>query len=279
MVAPDHSDVFDVLRSRAEILVALSGEGKSPADLSADLSVSRSTIDRGLHELERAEFVEVADSVATLTLSGRLALETYTTLVEELDEIGSVAGALESLPSEIAVDPVMVRGGSAVVAASPDDERPLDQLRSFIEGATSIRGCVRESAEAQVELYYQRVVEDDVSVSLVATADVVGRLIGTRRPQLAELLGTDSFTLRTTDTLPYSLFVFELPRRSVAVLALYDAGRLAGVVSSDSPDAVAWAHDQLDRWWNESDSLPLSTDAETDTDTAAETDADAAADE
>lgn len=259
MVGSGPGDVFDVLRSRASLLGALSEEAKSPADLTTELSLSRSTVDRALRELERVGFVEVADGVARVTLSGRLAIETHTDFVEELDEIGSVGDLLESLPQDAPFDPVLLNGSGAVVADGPNDQRPLDQMVSFTNEASSIRGCVLEASEALVEACYRCLHDDDVPIHLVATDDVVQRLISAYRPQLVELLGFESFSLRSIDSLPYTLLVVELPSAPVAVLGIYDAGRLVGVVYNRNPRAVQWARTQLDHCWADSESLPISS--------------------
>ncbi|WP_416839876.1 helix-turn-helix transcriptional regulator [Haloferax sp. DFSO52] len=258
MEAFDPGDVSEVLKSRGPILAALSVEEKTPAELAAELSVSRSTIDRGLRELERSGFVEVVDGTARATLFGRLALESYADLVGQLAEIDSAADAFESLPADTQFDPVMVDGSRSVVAETADDERPLDRLTSFFDRATAIRGCVRTAAQPQIETFSRRIVDDDIAVSLVATSALVEQLITEHRPQLVTLLGTGSFSLRSIDSLPYSLFVVELPTGPVALLVTYRSGRIFSVVSNDSSAAVAWTQTQLDRWWSASESLPLS---------------------
>ena len=258
MVGSGTNDVFDVLRSRAAILVALSEGAKSPTELMAELSVSRSTIDRGLRELEDVGLVELGDGTARVTLSGRLAIETYTDFIENLDAIATAGDLFESLPSDAPFDPALLDGSSALVAEGPDDQRPFDRLIRFTEDAVSIRGCVLEASEQLVETYYRRLLDDDISVNIVATEDVVQRLITTYRSQLVELLDSESFSLRSTDSLPYTLLVGEFPEGPVVMAAVYDAGRLVGVVHNDDPQAVEWARTQLDHCWDESKPLPLS---------------------
>jgi predicted transcriptional regulator len=255
-------DVFDVLRSRVALLDALSEGEKSPTDLKDELSVSRSTIDRGLDELERVGFVEVTGATVRTTLSGRVAFDTYTRTVGQLDQLGTLTDVFASLPPDTQFDPVMFHGARSVVADGPDDERPFDRLTAFIEATTSIQGCIRDIRQEQLDSYYRRIVEHDVSVRLVATDDVVERLITTFRPQLVELLDVDSFILRTIDSLPYSLLVFESPQGPVAVLAIYESDRLVGVVHNDAPEAVAWARTQIDHCWNTSGTLPLTASSD-----------------
>lgn len=256
------TDVFDVLRSRTALLVALSEEAKSPTELTTELSVSRSTVDRALRELEDVGFVTTTDGIVRVTLSGRLAIETYTDFVENLDSIGAAGNLFESLPPGAPFDPVVLDGSSAVVADGPDDTRPLDRMVAFTADAVSIRGCLAEASEALVEAYYRRLFDDGISARLVATEDLVQRLITTYRSQLVELLAAESFSLRSIDSLPYTLLVVELPRGPVAVIGVYDDGRLVGVVHNDDPRAVEWARARLDHCRDESVSLPLSPTVE-----------------
>ncbi|KAB1194089.1 ArsR family transcriptional regulator [Haloferax sp. MBLA0076] len=259
MVGFDPGEVFDVLTSRREVLVSLSEGGKKPADLTTELGVSRSTIDRSIRELEGVGFVDVVDGVAHTTLSGRMALSTYNRFVAQLDDIGEAASALESLPPDAPFDSVMLDGCDVVVASDSDGEQPLERLTSLLEDAVSVRGCVVAALPSQVEVYYRRIVDDDVSAELVATEDVVERLVTAYRPQLVELCATDSFSLRSIASLPYSLLVVERPTGPVAIVETYSSRTLVGVVSNDRPDAVAWARSQIDRWAAASTPLPFST--------------------
>ncbi|KAB1188285.1 MULTISPECIES: winged helix-turn-helix domain-containing protein [Haloferax] len=255
----DLEEAFDVLRSRAALLAAVADAAQTPADLATELGVSRSTIDRGLNELERVGFVETVGGTVLLTLSGRMALSTHTRFVDQLNDVGEAADVLEPLAPDAPFDPVLVDGSDAIVASDPDDEEPLNRLTSFIEDAKAVRGCKMAALPAQVDAYYRRVTTDTISVQLVVTEAVVERLVTEYRPQLAELSAIESVSLRSIESLPYGLLVVERPSGPVAVLSIYSSDGLVGVVHNDSTDAVCWAHSQIDRWWAMADPLPAST--------------------
>lgn len=256
-------DVSEVLRSRSGILLALSVADRTPSELTEALSVSRSTVDRGIRDLERVGFLEVDDGTARVTLSGRLAIETYTQFVDHLDDVATATAAFEGMATDAAFDPTIVDGSQVVAADGPDDDRPFERLVAVLDRAESIRGCVREASEDLLELYYRRLHDGDVTVDLVATEDLVERLVTTYRSQLVELLEFQSFSLRSTDSLPYTLLVVDVPEGPLALLATYSSGRLVGVVTNDSPQAVTWASAQIDDCRGGSERLPVSRNTET----------------
>ncbi|ELZ70531.1 transcriptional regulator [Haloferax sp. Atlit-10N] len=255
MVRSEADEVFDVLASRADVLEAVVRQPRTTAELVSGLPVSRSTVDRGLRELERAGFVETSDRVHRPTLAGRMALDTYSNFVECLDDIDAAAAVLDSLDSDAPLAPVFLDG--CEVVATDDGLGPvLSKLTSFVEGSTSIRGLVRGALPSQVDAYHRAVVEDGTPVDLVATDDVVQRLVTAYRPQLAEAWSVSSFSLRSVESLPYSLVVSDLPDGPVAFLVAYSERGLAGVVYNDSPAAVAWARERIEDCRADASSLP-----------------------
>ncbi|WP_310893053.1 MULTISPECIES: winged helix-turn-helix domain-containing protein [unclassified Haloferax] len=256
MVQPEANEVFDVLASRADVLAAVVRQPRTTAELAGDLPVSRSTVDRGLRELERAGFVETKDGVHRPTLAGRMALDTYSHFVECLDDIDAAAAVLDSLDSDVPLAPAFLDGCEAIAVADGGSGPALSKLTSFVEEAESVRGCVRGALPSQVDAYYRTVVQNGTPVDLVATDDVVQRLVTAYRPQLAEAWSVDSFSLQAVESLPYSLVVSDLPDSPVAFLVAYSERGLAGIIYNESRPAVAWARRRIDDWRNDAAPLP-----------------------
>ncbi|ELZ95465.1 helix-turn-helix transcriptional regulator [Haloferax sulfurifontis] len=259
MVRSEVDEVFDVLASRADVLDAVVRQPRTTAELADDLPVSRSTVDRGLRELESAGFVETNGGVHRPTLAGRMALDTYAHFVECLDDIDAAAAVLDSLDSDAPLAPAFLDGCDAISVTDGGSGPALSKLTSFVEEATSVRGCVRGALPSQVDAYYRAVVEGGIPVDIVATDDVVQRLVTAYRPQLAEAWSVDSFSLRSVDSLPYSLVVSDLPDGPVAFLVAYSERGLAGVIYNDSRPAVSWARRRIDDWQTDAAPLPRPT--------------------
>ncbi|POG57205.1 helix-turn-helix transcriptional regulator [Haloferax marisrubri] len=256
MVRSEVDEVFDVLASRADVLEAVVRRPRTTAELTSGLPVSRSTVDRGLRELERVGFIETTDGVHHPTLAGRIALDTYSQFVECLDDIDAAAAVLDSLDSNAPLAPVFLDGCEVVAVDDGGPGPALSKLTSFVEGSTSIRGCVRGALPSQVDAYYRAVVEDGTPVDLVATDDVVQRLVTAYRPQLAEAWSVSSFSLRSVESLPYSLVVSDLPDGPVAFLVAYSESGLAGVIYNESPSAVSWASQRIENCRADASPLP-----------------------
>ncbi|ELZ98716.1 hypothetical protein C440_00130 [Haloferax mucosum ATCC BAA-1512] len=257
MTRPDADEVLEVLAARVDVLAALARQPRKTSELTADLPVSRSTIDRGLRKLERVGFVETVDGAHHLTLAGWLALDAYDQFDDQLDDIDAAATALEPLESDVSIDPVFLHGSDVVVANGGDENAVISHLTSVIDEAEAVRGCSRDASEKRLDTYHRRIVEDQIPVELVVTDEVVQRLITSYRAELADACAAESFSLHSVESLPYDLIVAERPGRSVALLVTHDSGTPFGLIYTERPEGVSWARQQIADWRASSSPLPL----------------------
>lgn len=232
---------FDLLAQRADLLRAVRDEARPKPELAAALSVSRSTVDRAARDLEAHGLVERSGGV-TLTLKGRLALDSYETFAARLRDLNAAETALETLPDDARVDRALFRDATVVEATPVAPQRATEAYRSLVADATRVRGYASALLDGNVQTFRDRIVGDGLDADLVLDPDVLDALVGTHGDAVGDALDTGRLTLReASDGLDYSLMLVEEQEQTHACALVYDDSGHVGLVRNDDPVAVEWA--------------------------------------
>ncbi|WP_135821534.1 helix-turn-helix transcriptional regulator [Halostella litorea] len=236
-------DVVGLVTRRFGVLDRLDGERTDKATLAEDLSVSRSTVDRALRELEGAGFVTRADGEYTASATGRLAARSYREFVGSVEALRDAAPVLAALPPEAPVSLDLLRGATVRLAEPPTPFRPVERLTDLVTDATEFRGLsAAVTAPETVERISAAAVEGDLRVEMVLADHVADQLRATHPEVVRAAGGGAAFDLYETDTVPFGLAVAHDDGDAHAVLAAYGPdSELRGIVVNDAPAAVDWA--------------------------------------
>jgi len=239
-------EVVELLARRVTLLRFLREEPRLKRDLADELSVSRSTVDRAVRNLEAHDFVARGESVS-LTLEGRLALEAFERFTETVESLDDAAPVFEPLSADTRIDTALVQSANVVRSDSVSPQRPFVSYQELLEEATAVQGFSPAVLEENVRLFHDRIVEDGVSVDLTVAPDVLDELVSTHSDPVEAALDTGRLTLRRADpTVEYALMLVEQPERTVVCALVYGDRGLAGALHNDDPEAVRWARRVLD---------------------------------
>ncbi|MFC3478825.1 helix-turn-helix transcriptional regulator [Halobacterium litoreum] len=237
------SDTLDLVVRRADLLGELRDGPRTKPELVAGLAVSRSTVDRAVRTLESRGLVERRGGVS-LTLRGRLALESHETFADSVSALRDAESALEPLPAAATIAPELLAGATV---ENPDRDAPQRATTSFlaeVERAEAIRGFPSAVLPPTVDVFHERIVDHGATVDLTVPESVLDELLASHSDRVHEALDSGRFTLREATTeLSYSLLLVEQPARTVATALVYGDHGLAAVVKNDTEDAVAWTED------------------------------------
>lgn len=238
----DTGPPLDLLAQRAELLRAVRGDPFRKPELADELAVSRSTVDRAVRQLEASGLVTRTGGSVSLTLKGRLALDSYETFAAHLAGLNAADAAIEPLPEDARVAPVLFRDATVVEATTVAPQRPTEAYRSLVADATHVRGYASRLLDSTVPTLRDRIVDGGLELDLVFDPDVLDAVLGGHGDAVADALDTGRLTLRQTDDgLVYSLMVLDTPTSTYACALFYDDSGHTGLLYNDDPDAVEWA--------------------------------------
>ncbi|WP_336037046.1 helix-turn-helix transcriptional regulator [Halobacterium yunchengense] len=240
-MADSTDDAIEVLARRVPLLRVLADGPRSKRTLVEELSLSRSTIDRAVRDLEALGFVARNDGVS-LTLQGRLALDAYEEFADTAAAVDEASAVLDPLPADATVDTALLRGADVVGPDPVSPQRPFVAYKRLVSEATAARGFAPAVLGDNVAVFRDRIVEDGLVADLTVSADALDELVSAYADPVNDALETGRLTLRrATTTLEYGLMLLELPERTVVTALVYDDRGLTGTIRNDAPAAVRWA--------------------------------------
>jgi predicted transcriptional regulator len=236
----DGEDLTELLRLRHGVLAALADEPRPRHQLVDALPDSKSTVYKGLTQLEEAGLVERREDGFAPTLFGVVALARYDALVET----AGYGDLLADLPGD-AVDPAALVGAEVVRPDETDAERHLEAVWDLLAGAEAARGVTPVVSPGYVERF-RALLDGGLTADLVLPAAVLDALREDHADALAAVSARATL-YETTATVPFGVLVAEGDRPRMAI-ELRDGPLVTGLVTNDTPAALDWATATVDRF-------------------------------
>lgn len=237
-----------LLESRSDVLRLLLDGPTTKAELSDQLEVSRSTIDRAIRDLESVECLTRADGGFVASTTGRLALTEYDRYCERTQTLRDSHAFLSALPDDAPITLDILHDATITIPTSHAPEEALQPSIELLREATTIRGTAPVVLSFYPDLFEECVREDDLTVELILADDVLATLPNMMSDRVGPFVRHENVTLyRAGEPLPYALWVMDTPDGRVAGITAYDAGGVAGLLVNDSPRAVEWVDAQYEQ--------------------------------
>jgi predicted transcriptional regulator len=243
-VTDDGARLREVLAGRHRLLARLA---RAPADkptLVDDLPVARSTVDRGVRDLEEVGCVERADGGFRASAAGRAALAAFEEYADATDGVAAATPVLEHLPADVCLPRALLVGVEVRVA---DDHAP-ERVSAPVIAAVRQADVVRATVPVVYGRYLDHTivaVENGADVETVVARPVVESARALDPESVEELNASDRYAAFVTDRdLPYAVTYVERGDERVVGVTVYESGAPRGVLLNDTPAAVAWGREQ-----------------------------------
>jgi len=250
-------DLARTLHRRSDLLALLVTDSLSKRALETRVDASRSTIDRGIRDLEALGLVERTNGGYTATVSGRLAAESRAAHVTELDGIDRAKPLLDLLDDDGELDRRMLAGVEVERAEPPSTAAPLKRLKDVIRRSDRYLGMSgNDTGTGFGRFFHEQVVEKGLDLSFVFTREMADHLTS-HLDEAFPPMEAAGFEYGVVDDLPFGLGVGLTDAWSVAVVIVYGpSGRLAGILFNETPAAVEWATGVFDRHSARAETVP-----------------------
>lgn len=240
---PSPSDVAEILRKRHDWLPHLCEEHLTKPELCSVVGVSRSTVDRGITDMEVAEMVERTDDGYHLTPFGDLLCRLRMSYMRSVESICLAQPMPTQLPTGQHGEQVLFDGGDVILPEPHLPEKPTRRLLTLITESRSVRGFTPVMHDQYVSTSYEQVIKDELEFEFLITPRIVDGLVSMYAEWLLSAFERDTFEIyERTQLAPFGLAIFEREGGShTVVLALYADNGLSGIVENDTRQAVGWA--------------------------------------
>ncbi len=231
-------DLIDVVRHR-DLFEALYDTALDRRDIEAELDVSRATSHRFTRWLEERSYAERVDGVYRLTGEGEVVAEAVLQFERKIRTADRLAPLLDVICEEhrdFVVEPF--ENATVTVATPGDPYAPVTRFLTLLRGCERFRGfnTTHMIPPGLADLYGDPFA--DCEVELISPSDVVRRLSDSADDRVRRRLRDDHLKLRTRESLPYGLALFD----DRVGIGGYDeeTGAMRVFVDTDTPIARAW---------------------------------------
>lgn len=235
------TDLLRLLAHRGALLRSIAEGIHDRRELVAELDVSRSTVNRGIRDLEEAGLLTERSDGFELTRYGQLALDVYRTG----DQLATVEPLVERLPPDVPL--ATIRNAEVVCAEPPLPQRPVDDIRSLIDDADEAVALAPAVLPSLVESTVDLVQQNELEASVVVDETVLEGLWSERPSAVRAGLETDGYSLLKTEReVTFGLLVVDDRVASIGVHD--DTGRLLGLLIDDDRETVEWASETFEEY-------------------------------
>lgn len=239
-----------VVDRRSGTLRALLNGPASIPTLVDRVDVSRSTVDRALHELGALGFVAATPDGNRITTLGRLALAEHDRRTRRIASLADAPPLFADLALD--VDPAVFDGATLALAEPYAPHRPAEHVATLVDDATHVSVYTTRFLASNFHLYHDRVAETGMTGSFVATDAVIERVAATRPDDLREAVDRGRVAVRRTDRDGFlTLVLAETPSGPKMGLVAYRDDVPGGFLGTDHPEATRWARTTHERLWSE----------------------------
>lgn len=235
------------LANRADVLRTLHDGPSTKPELVDELAAARSTIDRAIRDLTDVGCVEAVDGRYRPTASGRVALDAYESYVDRTRAIHNATAFLDGLPADASMPTELLQGSEITIAEGHATDTALGPSIELLERATTLRGLAPVVHSLYPQIIEDRIVDNGLTVEVIAQENVIRSLPELAGGDASHLVEHEAVQLHTTtEPLPYSLWLMDLPEGTVAGITAHEDGRVHGVLINDTEAAIEAAEDQYE---------------------------------
>lgn len=239
----DPEDLIEVLSRRHEILRAVLDDPKGRHVLVDDLDVSKSTVYKGVSQLQERGLVRSTSNGLRPTLYGIVALERY----DELARTADLGQLLADLPPET-IEPSALVGAEAVVPDRRSVDRHLARLERIFQEAESIRGFSPAVSPEQTTIFHDRTTSDGLEAEYVLPTEIVDHLHRVDPAGLEETVAAENVVFYQTDRdMRISLFLATSSDGTEVCIGLGEEGVATGLIVNDTAESRRWAEAEFER--------------------------------
>ena len=244
------TEVIDALASRSNLIDALSAEPKDKREIVDELGVSRSTVDRGVRELEVLGLVDYASGGLTLTFAGRLLAREYREFKERVASVLDAQNVIAVLDEDSDIDARLLTGAEIVPADTIAPFKPGEKLVEEVRKADRCRLTSRAHAYRDTaDVFHNQVINEGMETEMVFRARMLDHIRSDYPEILHDFELADNSKNYVTETIPFGLYLAERDdTTNVCVLVYGPDNRYTGFISNDTEDAIEWGEEIYEQY-------------------------------
>jgi predicted transcriptional regulator len=246
MTALSRDDLLHLVATRHDMIESLCTGTLDKRSLQQQLDVSRPTVDRAFRELEDNGILTSTGTEYELTRFGRLFCDRFGAHMADIDEMVNLGSLLSHLPASVPLEDRLLRGAEVLESQPHAPLSPVSEFGRLASGAERVEGYFNVLLPYYVSFLHRQVLEEGLAARIVLPEPVMEQAFSQHMDEISTLLDEEGFTLvKSERTVPFGIVLID--EEHVGVSIRDEENHLQGALVNDSPDAVAWAREQIER--------------------------------
>jgi len=240
------NDLLHILQKRRNIINELCDGNVEKREVLERVDVSRPTMDRAYRELNEIGIINSVGTSHVFTRFGKTVCHSMKEIFELVEAMEQARDFLIQLPEDAPIDlRVFLRANIHFAEAHAPQEVFVNVLQD-IDEVDSVRGYASAFLPSHVSLFYDLIMNTDITFELLFTESVLDTLHSNYPDQLSDITEKDTCTVRSTDAdIPFGVILIDNSR--VFVPLGDNRKQLIGIVENNTEYSVEWAKELLDR--------------------------------
>ncbi|KAB1187686.1 MULTISPECIES: winged helix-turn-helix domain-containing protein [Haloferax] len=249
------TDIIDILNRRSVLLESISKYPARKRTLVDELDTSRSTIDRGIRDLETLGLVKYESGLYSLTSVGQFIETIFFDFQESVTVATNLAPFLEWMdPEWFDVNLSSLRDAQVFVADSNDSFGPWDWHAGTVRTTQLYRALLPSVGREPMEIKYRTIVENESELDVIVSHETAEKLQSEPLVDVFEdMLETGRVTVYVCDEpIPYYIGIFD---NVVQVGCCGNHGIPHTLLETSAPECVTWAENKFNSYQTRSELL------------------------
>jgi predicted transcriptional regulator len=252
-MASASSDARGAVIQREWLLETLRAEPMDKPTLVSRLGVSRSTVDRGIRDLERHDLVSRTPEGFAVTPIGEAVYRAYERFERRLTDIEEMQAVLAHVDAEDDLDPAVLADAEVYLEDAPAPDNVAFQISKISGRADAVRSVTRTISRARsAKRLHNAVVNQGAKFEAVYTVDLASFLTAWGTEDRQEMAESGNYRAFVSDRdAPFTVFLYgqtDADRTDVCVFVYDEDDDPVGVIVNDTDEAVEWAESYFHRF-------------------------------
>lgn len=251
------AEVLSTLVQREAILYAVDVTGCDKREITKAVSVSRSTVDRSIRELENDGLITRGTDGYHRTLLGELLLSEYYRFKSQTTELLSAGEIFSTLPPKLNIDRTLVDDATIVTVEQATPNEPVSELCELLIDSTECRMYSPVVLPSLIKSHKQILLGMN-NLELFVTDPVLSQIVSNHKNAMEEIKDSVEFKL-VEQELDSLLVSISNNRYDQAAVLVFDDARQQALIKNSGDKAVAWVDEQLNSIAKTATSVPTNT--------------------
>lgn len=239
-------DLLHLVSTRHEMIEAICQGTLDKRHLQRSLDVSRPTVDRAFRELEENGLLDSQGTDYVVTRFGRLFCDQFQGHIANLDEMVRLGPYLATLPESAPVDERVLMDAEILNSEPHAPLSPVSEMGRLAADADTVVAYMNVILPYVLSILDRNVNQGEMDGTIILPTDVMEQALGEYMSEISTLLENEGFSLIKSEArAPHGIALVD--DELVGVSIRDEDSHLQGILINDTPAAVEWAREQLDR--------------------------------